>query len=226
MSFKKELLTKYSDMKKLIGLLFLLPLLFASCASNKATVKMVVASQKGDCVGVVPQKCLLVKKGGDTNWTFFYNQIEGFDYEEGYEYVLEVKEEKVENVPADASSLKYILVKEVSKTPTASEGLPESVKKRSEQGYQWSGRVLEKNDVNIGRGAAEGRMSAPVLKVLVTSSETNEFEGGDTIHCELIVPSTVVPTVGGEYVFKAKGMHPAHALGIYMLETDVQDLTR
>lgn len=89
---------------------------------------MVVASRKGDCVGVAPQKCLLVKKGADTNWTFFYSQIEGFNYEEGYEYVLEVKEEKVENVPADASSLKYILVKEVSKTQTTSKDLPLSSK--------------------------------------------------------------------------------------------------
>lgn len=225
MSFKKKLFIKYLGMKKLIGLLFLLPLLFVACAANKATVKMVVASQQGDCVGVVPQKCLLVKTGSDTAWTFFYNQIEGFNYEEGYEYVLEVKEVKVENAPADASSLKYVLVKEISKTAVVSKGLPESVKS-VKQGYQWGGRVLEKNDVNIGRGAAEGKMGATVLKLLVTSSETDEFEGGDTIHCEVIQAPQVVPVVGREYIFKAKNMHPAHALGIYMLETDVLDLTR
>lgn len=212
-------------MKKFIGLLFLLPFLFASCTSNKATIKMIVASQKGDCVGVAPQKCLFVKKDTDTNWTFFYNQIEGFNYEEGYEYVLEVKEEKVENVPADASSLKYMLVKEVSKTPATSEGLPLS-SKSVEESYQWGGRVLQKKDANIGRGAADGKMSATVLTVLVTSSETSEFKDGDTIHCELVVSPKVLPVVDREYVFKAKGMHPAHALGIYMLETDVQDLIR
>ncbi len=212
-------------MKKLIGLLFLLPLLFASCASNKGTVKMIVASQQGDCVGVVPQKCLLVKKGTDTNWTFFYNQIEGFQYEPGYEYVLEVKEVKVENVPADASSLKYILVKEVSKIPAVSEGLPESVKS-AVPNYQWGGRVLRIAEENIGRGAAKGKMSVAVLEVLVTSSEADEFKDGDTIHCELVASPKVMPIVGREYVFKAKDMHPAHALGVYMLETDVQDLVR
>lgn len=212
-------------MKKLIGLLFLLPLLFASCASNKETVTMIVASQQGDCVGVAPQKCLLVKKGGDADWTFFYDQIDGFQYEEGYEYVLEVKEEKVENVPADASSLKYVLVKEVSKTPKTSEGLPESVKTASQK-YQWGGRVLKTSEENIGRGAAEGKISATVLEVLVTSTGSNDFKEGDTIHCELVVSPQVVPVVGREYVFKAKDMHPAHALGVYMLETDVQDLVQ
>lgn len=186
---------------------------------------MTIASQQGDCIGVVPQKCLLVKKGTDTDWTFFYTQIDGFQYEEGYEYVLEVKEEKVENVPADASSLKYTLVKEVSKTPTTSEGLPESIKSAA-HAYEWGGRVLKKSEENIGRGAAEGKMSATVLELLVTSSEADEFKGGDTIHCELIASPVVVPVVGEEYVFKAKSMHPAHALGIYMLETDVQDLTK
>lgn len=218
----KGVIYKTTNMKKLIGLFLLLPLLFASCTSDK-TIKMVVASQQGDCVGVAPQKCLLVKTGTDTDWTFFYDQIEGFNYEEGYEYVLEVKEEKRENVPADASSLKYILVKEISKTSTTSEGLPPLVKPVVD-GYQWSARVLEKQETNIGRGAAEGQISATVLKLLVTSSATDKLNEGDTIYSELIVSPTVIPNVGGEYVFKAKDMHPAHALGKYLLETDAQNL--
>ncbi|MDR1054340.1 MAG: DUF4377 domain-containing protein [Prevotellaceae bacterium] len=35
--------------------------------------------------------------------------MEGFNYEEDYEYEREVKEEKLENVPANASSIRYIL---------------------------------------------------------------------------------------------------------------------
>ncbi|WP_312076161.1 DUF4377 domain-containing protein [Chryseobacterium sp.] len=41
--------------------------------------------------------------------------MEGFIYEPGFEYELKVRTEKLENVPADASSLKYVLVKEVGK---------------------------------------------------------------------------------------------------------------
>ena len=47
----------------------------------------------------------------------FYDQIEGFNYEEGYEYEIVVEVTKVENPPADASSLKYTLIEVVSKTP-------------------------------------------------------------------------------------------------------------
>lgn len=111
-------------MQKTILLLFSIALLFGACNSTKDTEKITVASQQGDCVGVAPMKCLLVKKDGQTDWEFFYNNIEGFSYEPGYEYVLEVKADKVENPAADQSSLKYTLVKEISKEQKTSENLP------------------------------------------------------------------------------------------------------
>ena len=58
------------------------------------------------------------------NWNLFYSQIEGFSYEPGYEYVLQVRKEKIDNPPADGSSIRYRLVKVVSKTQKESEGLP------------------------------------------------------------------------------------------------------
>ncbi|QQY34713.1 DUF4377 domain-containing protein [Chryseobacterium gleum] len=61
-------------------------------------------------------KCLQVKENDSENWTNFYSSIEGFTYEPGYEYVLKVKTEKIENPPADASSIRYTLVEQVSKT--------------------------------------------------------------------------------------------------------------
>jgi heat shock protein HslJ len=70
-----------------------------------------------DCTGVAPQKCMLVKDNPKDEYSFFYDQIEGFDYEEGYEYELVVQVEPVEDPPADASSLKWTLVNVVSKEP-------------------------------------------------------------------------------------------------------------
>lgn len=70
-----------------------------------------------DCTGVAPQKCMLVKENPEDEYTYFYDQIEGFDFEEGYEYELVVRQEQVENAPADASSIKWILVEVVSKEP-------------------------------------------------------------------------------------------------------------
>lgn len=54
-----------------------------------------------------------------------YQSVEGFTYEHRYEYVLKVKKEKVANPPADASSIRYILEKVVSKKQKISEDLPQ-----------------------------------------------------------------------------------------------------
>ncbi|GAB3902609.1 hypothetical protein GCM10028803_29580 [Larkinella knui] len=96
-------------------------LLFSSC--DKSTLKpdlitMQVADHYQDCTGVGPMKCLLVKIDGAANWTYHYFGIEGFNYEEGFEYKLTVKREKIDNPPADGSSIRYILVKVIEKIKT------------------------------------------------------------------------------------------------------------
>lgn len=83
-------------------------------AANEKT--FIVGPETADCTGVAPMKCLKVKENASDSWTNFYTNIEGFTYEPGYEYVLKVKTEKIENPPADGSSIKYTLVKQISKT--------------------------------------------------------------------------------------------------------------
>lgn len=118
------LLFKIEIMHKLV-LLFAMALFLGACSNSGKTEKLTVASQQGDCIGVAPMKCLYVKKDGQTEWEFFYNNIEGFNYEPGYEYMLEVKVDSVPNPAADQSSLKYTLVKEISKEQKTSENLPQ-----------------------------------------------------------------------------------------------------
>lgn len=72
-----------------------------------------------DCVGVGPQKCMQVKSAPGDEYSMFYDTIEGFDFEPGYEYELLVREEQVENPPADASSLRWVLVSQLSKEPVS-----------------------------------------------------------------------------------------------------------
>lgn len=74
-----------------------------------------VESELKDCVGVGPQKCMVV------NGNYFYDSIEGFSFEEGFEYELKVKKTERENVPADASKYIYTLVEIVSKEPVTKE---------------------------------------------------------------------------------------------------------
>ena len=198
--------------------LFSFVMLFASCNSAKVT-RYTIASETRNCEGVVPQKCLLVKKPNQANWEFFYNNIEGFDYTEGYEYIIDVKEEKRKNVPADASALRYILRKEVSKILKQSENLPQSVV-NNYKSYQLTGKVLSVKKLDSQKNA-----DVFVVEIGVTSSVNKDLKEGDVIFAELVVSPRVMPVEGREYVFKAKYKYPTDSR-VYLLDTDVMDLIR
>lgn len=75
-----------------------------------------VGPKLADCVGVAPMKCLVIKKDSDTKPSFFYSDIQGFQYTEGFEYQIVVEETPIDNPPADGSSIHYRLVKLLGKT--------------------------------------------------------------------------------------------------------------
>ncbi|SFC61857.1 Heat shock protein HslJ [Polaromonas sp. OV174] len=75
-----------------------------------------VAPTKVNCVGVAPMQCLQVREAGG-QWTNFHAPIEGFNFQEGWRYRLQVAVEPVQNPPADASSLRYTLVRILDKLP-------------------------------------------------------------------------------------------------------------
>ena len=85
------------------------------------TKTLYVAHHLADCVGVGPMECMLVRDTPDGEWQLFYSQIEGFDYEPGYDYELRIRTEDIADPPADASSIRYILEELVSKTPMSDE---------------------------------------------------------------------------------------------------------
>jgi heat shock protein HslJ len=96
-------------------LIVLMSLAIMSCSSgnNKEVKTFLVNSFKVPCEGVAPMSCYQIKESAEAGlWQNFYNQIEGFNYEPGFLYTIEVEVETLpENeVPADGSSLKYTLV--------------------------------------------------------------------------------------------------------------------
>lgn len=99
---------------------YLLLLLFLACSSvqSEEIRTIFVADHLADCTGVSKQKCMLIKENPDEDWSYFYDRISGFDYEEGYSYELRVKVEEIDNPPADGSSRKYTLTEMVTKTQT------------------------------------------------------------------------------------------------------------
>jgi hypothetical protein len=79
-----------------------------------------VNSYRVPCVGVAPMRCLQVQRGDPATreWQYFYSQIRGFDFQPGYRYRLLVRETRLppEQVPADASSIRYELVEVLEMT--------------------------------------------------------------------------------------------------------------
>ncbi len=95
--------------------LLILTFFLTSCEEEKV---IYVADHLENCESVTPQTCMLIKENKTDDWNYFYDAIEGFTYEEGYEYILKVKILKIKNPPADASSLAYKLVEVISKEKT------------------------------------------------------------------------------------------------------------
>lgn len=110
-------------MRVLIGHLVALVLLVLMALPAMAqegegeVVRLYVGPEKIDCVGVAPQKCLLVTTDPTEPAEAFYDPIEGFEHEDGTAYVIDVLVEPVEDPPADGSSLKYTLVGVIEEIP-------------------------------------------------------------------------------------------------------------
>ncbi|UTH75734.1 META and DUF4377 domain-containing protein [Chromobacterium sp. IIBBL 290-4] len=68
-----------------------------------------VAAERKPCSGVAPMQCLQVRDDKAKPWQLHYGEIEGFKPEPGVAYRLRIKEVKVDNPPADASSIRWIL---------------------------------------------------------------------------------------------------------------------
>ncbi len=117
-------------------------LLLAACGAgpNKSeeqpaqnTKVVYIGPELADCSGTGPQKCMSVKEDPNADYQLFYSQIEGFTYEEGYDYVLLIQEEDIPNPPADAPRKKWTQVGVISKTPAQ----PASIAQLSIEGSLW-----------------------------------------------------------------------------------------
>ena len=86
-----------------------------SPAAASETKTIWVAHHRVDCIGVVPQKCYLIKDIQYEDWRFFYGEIEGFNFEDGYAYELRVLEREDENPDADVPSVQLDLVEVIHK---------------------------------------------------------------------------------------------------------------
>lgn len=68
-----------------------------------------VSAETKPCTGVAPMTCLQVREQPNEPWQLHYGQIVDFTPEPGIEYRLRIVEEKIDNPPADASSIRWTL---------------------------------------------------------------------------------------------------------------------
>jgi hypothetical protein len=87
--------------------------------SDDELVTLYVAPYRRECRGVAVQQCRLVREDPAGPWQFFYDEIEGFTHQPGFDYKLLVLRERVENPPADGSSARWRLVRVLEKEPSA-----------------------------------------------------------------------------------------------------------
>lgn len=100
-------------MNTMLRLLVSVPLVAAAlsgCSSDSDTTRMWIGPELVECEGVAPQMCMQVAYAEDEEYQYFYDEIEGFNYQEGTSYVIDVEITEVADPPADASSLSYSLV--------------------------------------------------------------------------------------------------------------------
>lgn len=77
--------------------------------TDAPTTTLTVAATRTLCVGMTTQFCYQVTdENGET--TLFYDAIDGFEYQWGYETRLRVRVEPIANPPADSSDRRYALV--------------------------------------------------------------------------------------------------------------------
>lgn len=126
------------------------------------------------CEGVTTKNCLLVKKTGDKDFNLFYDNIIGFNYEEGFVYTLWVKEElKTPPIPADASMYNYTLVKIVAKKPVAKYANTTIDNKKPLSGMNSS--TTKTLIINEERTACEGNPDAKCLLIKQPDAKTFEI---------------------------------------------------
>lgn len=88
--------------------------------SGRRTLTLEIDHHLGECVGLDYRLCMLVREPGETDFTFHYDGIRGFEYEWGRRYRVVVTERDITPV-ADGSSIERTLDRVVSEEEAAGE---------------------------------------------------------------------------------------------------------
>ena len=105
---------KNNKLQSIGFLIFMSLFIFISCnKDDNCSEILVVASQR---ITTESEGCpYWIKKQGSNVWEIMYSTIQNFNYEEGYEYIIEVEATKTKSPGPDESGKQYTLLKIISK---------------------------------------------------------------------------------------------------------------
>lgn len=91
-------------------------LLFSACDLFLTNEKEIYIDHYLDtATGMSDCLTMRYKESLTNDWWYFYDGIDGFNFEQSYVYKLKVKTRNIPNPPADGSSIEYSLVEVLSK---------------------------------------------------------------------------------------------------------------
>ncbi len=175
-------------MNKMI--VILMTTILSTCSETSENKTIWINSYKADCVGVAPMKCMLVKTEKDADWTNFYQKIDGFEYKPGYKYELEVKIDTLDRstLPADASNLRYTLVKEVSKVVDRSLRVNDIWVLDKLSGVELDG-LRPQMEINVAKKKLMGKGFCNRIMGSVKKITDTELEFGDILATRMACPA-------------------------------------
>ena len=101
--------------KHILTITLILLSLTVGCGWNEHIETLIIGPYKVDCVGAFEQECYLEFNEESQRWHFFYEGIQGFDFEPGFIWTLKVSLHEREEGIQDVGRYEYRLVEVLDK---------------------------------------------------------------------------------------------------------------
>ena len=101
--------------KHLLSIILIFLSLTVGCGWDEHIETLIIGPYKVDCVGAFEQECYLEFNEERQRWEFFYEGIQGFDFEPGFIWTLKVSLHEREEGIQDVGRYEYRLVEILDK---------------------------------------------------------------------------------------------------------------
>ena len=101
--------------KHILSITLIFLSLTVGCGWDEHAETLIIGPYKVDCVGAFEQQCYLEFNEDSQQWEFFYESIQGFDFEPGFIYTLKVRLEDRGTEIQDVGRYAYHLVEVLDK---------------------------------------------------------------------------------------------------------------